>query len=184
MRRSVSGFFSKFRARSRRADLDAALTVLEFVAKRIPESNVTRKAGARPSSSTTSTLVSSGSTFSSSFFCLSIFLPMMAPVAPPTAAPMTAPSAVLPAILPMPAPTAAPPPTPIAVPLAVLLAPHPVSRSDAQASAIAITLKFLIILFIVFGVNNMRCITCYERRRKVRRFTDDPGPSGPHETRL
>ena len=80
-------------------------------------------------------------------------------------------------------PTAAPPPTPIAVPLAVLLAPHPVSRSDAQASAIAITLKFLIILFIVFWVNNMRCITCYERRRKVRRFTDDPGPSGPHETR-
>ena len=142
---SVSGFAFKLAAKSRNALLEAALTVLELVANKIPESNVTFSASPLLM---VSTVVSSGNVASNSFFCLSIFLPIRAPAVPPTAAPIIEPNAVLPAKAPTPAPTAAPPPTPIAVPLAVLFhVPQLVKTTAIQSSKTDNNLKFLIFLF-------------------------------------
>lgn len=65
---SVSGLVFRLAARLRSALLEAALTVLELVANKIPESNVTFRTSP---SLIVSTVVSSGKEASSSFFCSS-----------------------------------------------------------------------------------------------------------------
>ena len=118
---------------------EAELKVLELVAKRIPDSNVTFIASPSFTFSTCAPSICS-----SSAACLSILLPIMAPAVPPSIAPMPAPTAAPlppPAIAPIPAPTAAPDPTPRAPPLTVRFAPQLENTSEMANTTIANNLE-------------------------------------------